>query len=329
MTPTAEKTTKNNNTCVGVLLAAGQGKRMCTQLPKVAHTLLGKPMIVWAAESMLHAGIKSLVIVISPQQKIVEEIIKSTKFPEGCTIRIAYQDKANGTGHATACAMPTLREIVADIGINPEEVHVMVGFGDVPAISSSALTSYFSEHVKSKNACTVLAFRAANPTGYGRVLTGATGQFKAIREEKDCSPEQKSVHLCNSGFLCSTLKDIETYLPQLKPNNAAGEYYLTDVPGLAVAQNKNVGVFSDVTQEELEGVNSQSQLAAMAKYLQDRIIKRWMDEGVQFLMPHCVYLEPTVTFEANVIVEPFTYLSGNIHIKSSTRITSGTRMIGE
>jgi bifunctional UDP-N-acetylglucosamine pyrophosphorylase/glucosamine-1-phosphate N-acetyltransferase len=160
------------------------------------------------------------------------------------------------------------------------------------------------------------------------VLTGTTGSFKAIREEKDCSSEEKSVHLCNSGFLCSTLKDFETYLPQLRPNNAAGEYYLTDVPGLAVAQNKSVGVFADVTQEELEGVNSQAQLASMAKYLQDKIIARWMDEGVQFLMPENVYIEPSVTFDPGAIVEPFVYLSGAIHINSSTRITSGTRLTG-
>jgi bifunctional UDP-N-acetylglucosamine pyrophosphorylase/glucosamine-1-phosphate N-acetyltransferase len=150
--------------------------------------------------------------------------------------------------------------------------------------------------------------------------------FKAIREEKDCSQEEKSVHLCNSGFLCSTLKDFETYLPQLRPNNAAGEYYLTDVPGLAVAQNKGVGVFADVTQEELEGVNSQAQLATMAKYLQDKIVARWMNEGVQFLMPESVYVEPSVTFDSDVIVEPFVCLLGSIHIKSNTRITSGTRL---
>jgi bifunctional UDP-N-acetylglucosamine pyrophosphorylase/glucosamine-1-phosphate N-acetyltransferase len=171
-----------------------------------------------------------------------------------------------------------------------------------------------------------LAFHTENPAGYGRVLTTNTGSFSEIREDKDCSPDQKNVKICNSGFLCSRFKDLSEALPRLKPNNAAGEYYLTDVPRFILEQGKKVGVFAGIHQAELEGVNSQSQLADMAQSLQKRILDAWMDKGVQFLMPHCTYVEPDVTFESGVIVEPFCFLAGNSHFPENSRIVAGSRI---
>ncbi len=312
---------------VGILLAAGQGKRMRTDLPKVAHTILGKPMIIWAAESLLYAGIRNLVVVISPAQESVEEILKHTQFPENCTVRVAYQDKPMGTGHATACAMNTLNEMIRDKNIDPNNTEIVIGFGDTPAVSPEAFEKCYQHHLKSNNVCTVLAFHAENPSGYGRVITTSSGNFSEIREDKDCTSPQKEIKLCNSGFLCSRLKDLQEALPRLKPNNAAGEYYLTDVPRFIADQNQQVGVFSGIPQEELEGVNSQSQLASMAQFLQNKIIAAWMEKGVQFLMPHCTYVDPNVTFEPGVIVEPFCFLSGHSHFAANSRIVAGSRFV--
>jgi bifunctional UDP-N-acetylglucosamine pyrophosphorylase/glucosamine-1-phosphate N-acetyltransferase len=312
---------------IGVLLAAGQGKRMRTDLPKVAHTLLGKPMILWAADAMIQSGIKNLVVVISPSQKVVENIIQNARFPKDCAVRIAYQDKAMGTGHATACALPAVQNLIAEKGIDANNAEIVIGFGDVPAFAPESFLAYYEHHIQSKNTCTVLAFQTQNPTGYGRVLTTSTGEFQEIRECKDCSPEQKKVTLCNSGFLCVSLQSLANALPQLKPNNAAGEYYLTDVPVFVMNQNKKVGVFAGIQQAELEGVNSQAQLAAMAQYLQNRVISKWMENGVQFVMPHCTYVEPSVTFEPGVIVEPFCFLAGNTHFGANSRVSAGSSIL--
>ena len=146
-----------------------------------------------------------------------------------------------------------------------------------------------------------------------------------IREEKDCSETERKINLCNSGFLIASWELFKELLPKVENNNATGEYYLTEFPKIVRLFKKKVEVYSGVAEEELAGVNSQSQLASMAKYLQRRIVDFWMDNGVQFLNPECVYVEKSVILSQGVIVEPFVYLSGNIKIDPGARIKSGAR----
>lgn len=298
---------------------------MRTELPKVAHTVLGKPLVLWAADAMIQSGIENLVIVISPAQKVVEDIISSAQFPQGCAVRVAYQENAQGTGHAVTCAMSTVEKLIQEKNINPQNADVIVGIGDTPAFPSHAFAAYHKHHIEEGNACTVLAFNTENPHGYGRVITKNEHEFVEIREHKDCSPEQQKVTLCNSGLLCCDLTSLKQALPKVQPSKASGEYYLTEVPHLIKSSGKKVSVFSGISPADVEGVNSQAQLAAIAASIQGNIITQWMEKGVQFLMPHCTYVEPTVTFDSGVIVEPFCFLAGNSHFKANSRIVAGSK----
>lgn len=320
-----------NQATVGIILAAGMGKRMKTSLPKVAHTILGKPLVIWSIESLLAAGVRSIVTVLSPRQPDVRALVENYRMPAGCQIRVAFQDEALGTAHAVSCGLPTARALLVESLRSTDAsfsspLQVVVGFGDTPAMSGGSFSRYLAFHQKNSNGVTLLAFEPKSQAGYGRVLCNEKGEFLAVREEKDCTPLERLETQCNSGFLCATLEALESILPKVGNANAAKEYYLTDVPRLALEQGLSVGVFQGIEPCELEGVNSQEQLAGMARVLQNRCVREWMAAGVQFLMPDSVYVEPSISFASDVVVEPFVYLSGNQHFDKGTRILAGTRL---
>lgn len=310
---------------IAVVLAAGQGKRMCSETPKVAHLILGKPLIYWPLEALAKVGIEKIVVVLSPTQKAVAKLIENFRHAN-TRVEVAFQNEPLGTAHALSSAMPTVKKMLESAGQDLNNAHVMVCMGDMPAIASSTYDEYASTHLRNQNAVTVMAFSADNPTGYGRVLTKTGGEFIAIREHKDCSEAEREVKLCNSGFLFVRYTVAATLLPQIKNENAAKEYYLTDLPSLAKA-NAKIGVFSVKDPLELEGINSQAQLAGVAKYMQNRIVQKWMTLGVQFFNPEQVYLEDSVELESGVVVEPFVYVAGNSRFKKGDRIQSGSRWV--
>ena len=233
-TLSVSNTFSENQDCVGIILAAGMGKRMKTSLPKVAHTALGKPLVLWSVESLLRAGVRNVVVVLSPQQKQVEDLVQNYAREHNVQLRVAFQKEALGTAHAALAGMPEAKKLLQQNEIPLNKAHVIVGFGDTPAVQGTSFARYLNAHKKSGNTFTLLAFEPANNSGYGRVLTTASGQFVAIREEKDCTPEEKKVTLCNSGFLCAHFDKADELLPQIQNKNAAQEYYLTDLPLLGM-----------------------------------------------------------------------------------------------
>ena len=313
--------------CTGVILAAGMGKRMKTSLPKVAHTILGRPMVVWSIEALREAGVSRIVVVLSPEQTAVKEIVeKYKKENKTISLEIAWQPEAKGTGHATQIGFDKAIEAFPALAKNLENQRIVVTFGDHPAVSGNTFKEYVTNHLEGSDDITVFAFEPTSAAGYGRVLFKKSGKFKAIREEKDCSVEEMNTKLCNSGFLCCKANVIRDLLPKVTNKNGSGEYYLTEVPELGLKLDMQVGVFRARDEYELVGVNSQNQLATLAAFLQDRLTKSLMENGVQILNPAQVYIEPTVKFESDVIVEPFVYLSGNAEFKKGTRIKSGERV---
>lgn len=316
-----------NQDSVGIILAAGMGKRMKTSLPKVAHAALGKPLVLWAVDAFVDAGLRNLVVVLSPKQAVVEELVRAHASVRGISLSVAFQDSAQGTAHAARCGLPQARALLAEAGVPPEKAQLVIGFGDTPAVGPEAFARYLAFHRAERACVTLLAFEPADNSGYGRILTDARGAFTAIREEKDCGVEEKRVRLCNSGFLCARFSDFEDLVARVGNQNAAQEYYLTDVPFLARAEGKPVSIFSGIPERELAGVNSQEQLAEAAQFLQRRIIRGWQARGVQFLDPSQVYVEESVTFEPDVIVEPFVYLAGKSHFASGSRVPAFSRII--
>jgi bifunctional UDP-N-acetylglucosamine pyrophosphorylase / glucosamine-1-phosphate N-acetyltransferase len=307
----------------GIILAAGQGKRMQTNLPKVAHTILGKSLVEWCIETFEKANISNLVVVLSPKQQEVIKIIQNHELFKLKKLHYCFQEEALGTGNAALCGLKKVQELKEFSENSP----VIIGFGDTPALRPESLKNGFNFHLFQKNTCTVLGFETENPTGYGRiVLNVKNSEFIKIQEEKDCNELEKKITLVNSGFLICVAKQLLSYLPNLTNNNSNKEYYLTDIPQIAEKNKYKVGVYKNLPEAELLGVNTQEQLAYVAKLMQERILSQLMTQGVQILNPKLVYIEPSISFGKNCIVEPFVYLSGNKKYSDNTRIVSFTKV---
>jgi len=306
---------------VGIILAAGQGKRMKTTRPKVAHTLLGRPLIEWSMSHFVDAGVADLSVIVSPAQPEVHSIVErfAQKVASRCRVRHVFQEVALGTGHAALCGVKALEAQGVSGGT------ALIGLGDVPGVEPMILNGLLERLHTDKSSLTVLAFDAAEPTGYGRVLKTMDGQVYRIQEEKDCSPEQRNIRSCNSGFFAADFSTLSDFLPQIKPENAAREFYLTDLPVLLTGAGRRVTAFEGVPEEAVLGINSQAQLADVAARQQRRIVQHLMAHGVQILNPDHVYIEDSVVFGQNVIVEPYVFLAGDLRIADETRIPSFSR----
>jgi bifunctional UDP-N-acetylglucosamine pyrophosphorylase / glucosamine-1-phosphate N-acetyltransferase len=248
---------------IGVVLAAGMGKRMNSNIPKVAHVLYGKPLIIWAIESLIEAGVMKIVVVISPTQTMVEEIISNYHFLNAVQIKFAHQDTPLGTGHAARCGMDGVEKYFFNEIVLHSNMNILIAYGDTPAVEGATFRQFLNYHAQQKNSFTILAFQAKDPFGYGRVITDKNGNFVSICEEKDCSEDQKKIKLSNSGFLCANYHEMQNMFPLLKNENAAKEYYLTDIPLLSKQAGGKVGYMIGNDESEFLGINSQEQLAEM------------------------------------------------------------------
>lgn len=312
-----------------IVLAAGQGKRMQASKPKVAHTALGKPMIIWSLDCLKHLGVRQIQVVVSPVQTEVQDLIDRYKAKNReLEIGVTFQAQPQGTGHAAKLGFADLWPLLAGAkSDSAESKDVLVVTGDTPLLTSDTLRAFLTHHKRAGFEASLIAFTAANPFGYGRVLCDDLGNFLSIREEKDCSESERLETLCNSGVLCVRAGVMGSLLDQISQNNASKEYYLTDLPALLRLANGKVGVFRSSDAQEFEGVNTQLQLAAASRVLLQRVLHKRLAEGVQFECLETVYVEESVCFGKDVIVEPFVSLRGDIAIPDATRVKSGTGLV--
>ena len=296
----SESLSKSNTVIAGIVLAAGKGTRMKSDLPKVLHKAAGLPMLDWVVRSLQAAGIDRQIVVISPGMAASGRDAWR-RFPSAV---FCVQKTARGTGDAVASAYPALQgtkkpgfanaELLEDEGnpiqaMQPDEVIICAG--DTPAITGQALSKFVAACRASGADLGVLAMRVADPTGYGRILTSADGNFVAIVEERDASPEQRKINSCNSGVIFAKAASLFGLMDELHPNNSQGEYYLTDCLGLAVQKNLKVVVHGCDDWQDFLGVNDRSQLAAVEKILVRRMIDSLMKSGVTFHNPESCHIE--------------------------------------
>jgi bifunctional UDP-N-acetylglucosamine pyrophosphorylase/glucosamine-1-phosphate N-acetyltransferase len=244
----------NNNSCIAIILAAGDGKRMKSDLPKVMHILKGKPIIghiVSALEKVTE--VKKIVVVVSPKHTLVQEYL-------GDRAEYVVQNEQKGTGHATLCT----EFLVAEKSKN-----VLVVYGDLPCLTSESLEGLVREHAEKENFITMMTtpvedfaeWRAPFLT-YGRILRNEGGEVHEIVEYKDATELQKNIHELNSGIYCFNSNSLFEQLKKLTPENAQGEYYLTDVVKMALEKNERVGTVSLLPQEAI-GVTTQEDLKTL------------------------------------------------------------------
>lgn len=268
-----------------LILAAGLGKRMKSKYPKVVHKILGKPMINWVVD--LGKAFGEVGVVVGHKADIVKSYL-----PED--VKTYLQEPQLGTGHAVMCA----RDFIS------ENEDLLVLYGDVPLLSKETINKLKKEHEEQKNQVTVLTFVTDNPAGYGRIIR-ENGKVRIV-EDKDATEEEKKIKEVNSGIYIFSGKFVLENLDKLSNNNAQGEYYLTDLVGMA--ERSSTVILEDIV--EVSGVNDRIQLAQLETIAKQRILEKLMLSGVTIVDPNSTFIGPDVEIGMDTIIYPFTIIEG-------------------
>ncbi|MGJ3646968.1 bifunctional UDP-N-acetylglucosamine diphosphorylase/glucosamine-1-phosphate N-acetyltransferase GlmU [Sphingomonas sp. GlSt437] len=272
-----------------IILAAGKGTRMKSDLHKVLHPIAGRPMLLHLAASVQALDPAEIVVVTGAGREQVEAAVA----PLG--IKIALQAEQLGTGHAVRQAEEELA------GFNGD---VLILYGDVPLVTTETMRRMIARlHADDAPACVVLGFRPADPGAYGRVIAGGAGLITKMVEYKDASPEERAVTLCNSGLMAVRAADLFGLLARVTNQNAAGEYYLPDIVMLAAADDRASAVI-ETSADEVAGVNSRGELAALELVWQQRRRAQAMADGATLIAPETVWFAYDTQIGRDVVIEP-------------------------
>ncbi len=276
-----------------IILAGGIGKRMKSKKVKVLHDLMGKSMVKWVIDLAKSISSKSIILVYGKKGEELKD-----KFPG---IKYAFQREPNGTGAAVGVALNKIED---------KEGNLIVLSGDTPLLSKKSLKNLLNYHKKNAFNVTIMTFYPEDPSGYGRVVR-EKDEITKIVEERDATKSQKKIKEVNGGVYAFSLKHLREALKKVKPNNAQGEYYLTDVIVLIRKDGGKIGGFKNGNALELKGVNSRKDLSDISNILREKKIEALQKEGVTILMPDTVFIEPQVEIGKDTVIYPNTVLRGN------------------
>jgi bifunctional UDP-N-acetylglucosamine pyrophosphorylase/glucosamine-1-phosphate N-acetyltransferase len=294
----------HRNARLGVIvMAAGQGKRMKSALPKVLHPVGGRPMVEYPLRAAEALAASRVVVVVGHGGDAVAEFV-------GGRALIARQDPPRGTGDAVRCALARIPDFAGT---------VVVLSGDTPLVRPDTVQRLLTRHRDAGATVTLATVRLDNPAGYGRVLLGAEGRVTAVVEERDATHDQRAIRDVNAGLYALDAEFLRGALNALKPDNAQGEYYLPDVIGRAVEAGLAVRA-EPVDPEEVLGVNTRAELARVESVMRERIRRRWMDEGVTLLDPARIWIDDAVVIGADTVIAPGAWLEGETVVGSGCRI---------
>lgn len=294
-----------------LILAAGEGTRMKSALPKVLHSAAGKSLLehVLDAAAPLQGAVGVVLGRGSDQVK--------ARLAGRPGLNFFIQKERRGSGDAVKSAAAWMRRRGGD---------VVVLCGDAPLVEPGTLRALVARHRREKNAATLLTAQVPDPTGYGRIRRGLDGQPRAIVEHRDLAPGEETNREINSGMYCFRVPDLLEGLSRLRPDNAKGEYYLTDVIGFLVSRGRRVGAQVLDRAEEVLGVNNRRELAEAGRLLNRRTLNRLMDAGVTVVDPATTWVESTVRVGADTVIEPFTFLMGQTVVGRDCRVGAGSRL---
>jgi bifunctional UDP-N-acetylglucosamine pyrophosphorylase/glucosamine-1-phosphate N-acetyltransferase len=295
-----------------VILAAGQGTRMKSPLPKVLHPIGGRSMLDHAIDLAEGLGCDRIVVVVGAHSPGVRAHVEARLG----SASVAVQDPPLGTGHAVRAAEEALAGFVGD---------VLVTYADVPLMRPEELASLFE--LRSGADVAVLGFEAADPAAYGRLIMLDDGSLLRIVEAKDADDAERAVRRCNSGVLVAPTSLLFDLLGEVGNHNAKGEYYLTDVVGLARAQGLTArAVFAP--EASVMGVNSQGELAVAERLFQDRRRRQAMEEGVHLVAPETVFFSADTALAAGVSVEPHVVFGPRVRVEAGAVIRAFSHLEG-
>jgi len=285
-----------------IILAAGQGSRMKSDLPKVVHRLAGKPMLQHVIDTASQLDAEKIHIVVGHGADIVKQTIQDDN------VNWCLQAEQLGTGHAVAQAIDAI----------PQGAKVLILYGDVPLTSGNTLNDLVGS-VEAQQ-LSLLTVELENPTGYGRIIRNTEAEIAAIVEEKDASEEQRYVTEVNTGILAMSAASLHRYIPLLKNSNAQGEYYLTDIIEIAVKHGDRVESHQPQFEQEVQGVNNRLQLCELECWHQSRISELLMLGGVTLYDPNRIDVRGHLQFGRDVIIDLNCIFEGDVVLGDNVQI---------
>lgn len=297
-----------------VVLAAGQGTRMKSKLPKVLHPVVGKPMVHYALDAVSELGAQYIALVIGRNADQLRSALSNLQ-PPIPNLQLVEQAEQRGTGHAVLQARDALRG-KADA--------IIVTYADMPLLKTDTLKELADLHASSQSTITMLTVVSDDAMAFGRIVRDAQQRVIGIVEEADATQEQRAITELNCGVYCFDAAWLWEHLTQLKPNGKKQEYYLTDLVAIAVAERCRIAARVSHDVGEIIGVNNRVQLAQAEKLMRARINQALMLAGVTMIDPATTYIEASVEIGADTIIEPNTHLRGKTRLGENCRIGPNT-----
>jgi len=285
-----------------IILAAGQGTRMRSALPKVLHPLAGKPLVGHVVDRARDLSAEHIHLVVGHGAEAVKGQLAAQD------VQFVVQEEQLGTGHAVDQALPFLQE----------NSRVLILYGDVPLIRKATLERLLE--VVSENQLGLLTVNLTDPQGYGRIVRDQQGEVAAIVEQKDASAEQLKISEVNTGILALTAKQLQRWLPQLSNNNAQGEYYLTDIIALAYREQTRIASVQPSQPEEVEGVNNRLQLASLERVFQLQQAEELMLAGVTLADPARIDVRGQLSTARDVYIDVGCVFEGRVELAEGVEV---------
>ena len=287
-----------------IVLAAGKGTRMCSELPKVLHPVFEKPVLGYVLETLAGTGMKNPFVVVGYKAEKVRAFSKAY----GATSVLQREQK--GTGHAVMAAGPALKNTQGSVLIWP---------GDMPLVKPETLAKFLAEHKRSRAHVSVLSCVQEDPSGYGRIVR-EDGHFVAIREEPDATSEERAIREVNTGIYLFDKKVLVEALEKVGRDNQKGEYYLTDTVEILRREGYCVEAFLFASPEEGQGINSRKDLATVTKKINEREIAKHQEKGVTFMAPEQTFVAPDVKIGKGTTIYPWCFIESGVEIGRDSEI---------
>jgi len=299
---------------ISIILAAGEGTRMKSKIPKVLHRICGRPMLEYVLRASNKANIEKNCVIVGHLADMVKDEFKDWDI--AFRTQPMGEEYPYGTGYAVMQAMDYIED----------NSNVVILYGDTPLIRDETIKKLIDYHEENNYDGTVLTAHLEDPTGYGRIIRDQKGHILKIVEHKDATEEELNIKEINSGIYCFKGKDLKDALGKITNDNAQGEYYITDVITILKEEGKRVGAYVIEDSNEIHGVNSRVQLAFCERIMRNRINYRHMENGVTIINPENTYIEPDVIIGKDSIIYPGAIVAGRTIIGEDCIIGENCRI---
>jgi bifunctional UDP-N-acetylglucosamine pyrophosphorylase/glucosamine-1-phosphate N-acetyltransferase len=289
-----------------IILAAGKSTRMQSALPKVLHEVCGRPMLAFVLDACRKAGVNRLVVVVGHRK---DDVIST--FAGDDDIEWVEQIEQKGTGHAALMCEPALNGFAGP---------VLTIAGDMPLIRANTVSAVLAEAARTQHAVTLATSVLGDPDGYGRIVRSAAGALTAIVEHHDCTPEQRAIREVNISYYCFADRRLFDLLRRIEPNNAKGEYYITDTVSIALREGWGAGAIPAVPPEDAMGINSRADVALISRIMQERIQAHWLSHAVSIVDRATTWIESNAEIGPETIIYPFSFIGAGAAVGAGCRV---------